>query len=562
MMQQQQSSGGWNKVQMQDGVMLATYIERPTVEGDGKSDGEGPWPVIVSRTPYPMARASWLQAARMWAGHGYVFVLQECRGTGDSEGEWQPFRHERADGLDTLQWIVGQSWCNGRIATYGSSYHGTLQWSMAGALPEEVKTMYIAFAGIHRYAQHYMNGMFRHDIYTVWALGNSGAEIDHGDFGALYRQALAARPHLEMDEQVLGTQLPWYREWITEVDPASPYWTEGFWAELKEMPRRVTVPLLMVAGWYDHNLQSGTWSYASLPETIRQKSCLLIGPWVHTESTSGDLAYPGHDIWGARQVRAALAWFDHHLKDRPLPVELAPGTVQTYAIREDRWIGWQGMPTATKTQTWYLAVGDAPAHPLVSDPPMAGQLSYVYDPGDPVPTRGGAALMHYLTGDTAAAPPSSVRQEPPGTRADVLSFVSEPLGEELRIAGPVKVWVEVATDADDTAFTAQLIEQCPDGSAYHIRDGITSLRWRSDQASTYSSEERVVVAIELWPIVWLLRPGSRLRLDVSSSNFPAYHAHSNQAGPWAAQTTSRAATQTVYTAGLSRIELPLSPITP
>lgn len=229
-------------VKIRDGVRLSTHVRLPK--------DSGPWPVIFSRSPYPGLLPVWLQRAAYWSGQEYAFVYQECRGTGQSEGDWAPFVHEMQDGIDSLDWIINQEWSNGNIGTYGASYSGTLQWCMAEQLPPEVKTMFISVAGIERYKQNYMNGMFRHDIYTVWALGNSGLNPIRSNEG-LYQEALSVRPHIEMDQRLFGQILPWYRDWISQVDEGSAYWNSGLWAELKEIPRKLKVQVMMVAGLFE-----------------------------------------------------------------------------------------------------------------------------------------------------------------------------------------------------------------------------------------------------------------------------------------------------------------------
>lgn len=538
-------------VKMRDGARLSTHVRLP-------KDG-GPWPVIFGRSPYPGALPAWLERAEYWAEQGYAFVYQECRGTGQSEGDWIPFVHERQDGLDSLEWIIRQEWSDGNIGTYGASYSGTLQWSMAGQLPAEVKTMFISVAGIERYKQNYMNGMFRHDIYTVWALRNAGHKPVRGA-ERLYEEALSVRPPIDMDRRLFGQTLPWYRDWVSRVDEDSEYWRTGLWAELKDAPTKCKVPVMMVAGWFDHNLEASTISYSKLPEEMRRQSCLIIGPWVHTLDVSGDLAYPGHDVWGPRQDRAALAWFDHHLKGKAS--EGLKGNVQAYIIGEGKWRAWDGWIQPSGSVRHYLTASPRHgAHGLSSEKPARQErISFEYDPDRPVRTRGGAALMAYLSSEPGASPPASVVQDAPGSRDDVISFVSEPCAEEMRIAGRIQARLFVSSDAEDTSFTVCLMEQLADGASYNIRDGITSLRYRNNAPSpqAYTPNSIVEVEIDLWPITWTVRKGSRLRVDVSSSNFPAYHAHPNVAGPWALQTEVRVARQTVYVGGdcASWIEIP------
>ncbi|RED41828.1 CocE/NonD family hydrolase [Paenibacillus sp. VMFN-D1] len=541
-------------VLLSDGVRLSTYICLP--------DEEGAWPVIFGRMPYPNLLDSWLEEAAYWSEHGYAFVFQECRGTGGSEGEWTPFIHEQQDGLETLQWIVKQPWSNGRLATYGASYSGVVQWAMADRLPPEVKTMFIAFTGIERYRQNYMNGMFRHDIYTVWALGNAGAK-PLGTAHDLYGRALAVRPHIDMDVELFGIRLPWYREWITQVSPESDLWKHGLWAELRSMPERTNVPVCMTAGWFDHNLDASIISYGKLPEETRQKSALVVGPWVHTQQPAGDLEYPDHDRFGKRQKLLALRWFDHWLKEKPL-VDISLGQATAYTIREEKRRVWTGGIDADGAVKFYLhdrGSGDTGKLSGMA-PEIEQQITYMYNPDDPAPTRGGGALMAYLTDDPKAAPCASVKQEPPGYRKDVLTFISEPLLDGLRIAGSICATLTVSTDADDTAFTVQVMEVLPDGTTFNIRDGITSLAYRNNSAvpRSYESGEIVGAVIELWPIAWMIRRGSRIRVDISSSNFPAYHAHPNVSGIWSYQREVKTAKQTLYTGRIhaSWIEIPVS----
>ncbi|MCY9693168.1 CocE/NonD family hydrolase [Paenibacillus alginolyticus] len=536
-------------VQMRDGVRLSTHVKLPK--------NGGPWPVIFGRSPYSHALTAWLQKAEYWSEQGYAFVYQECRGTGQSEGVWLPFVHEMEDGLDSIDWIIRQDWTNGNIGTYGASYSGTLQWCMAEHLPPEVKTMFISVAGIERYRQNYMNGMFRHDIYTVWALGNSGHQPIRSTEG-LYQEALSVRPHIDMDERLFGHILPWYREWVSNVDEGSAYWNSGLWAEFKEIPRKLKVPVMMVAGWFDHNLEASILSYKKLPEDIRQNSCFIIGPWVHTLDISGDLEFPNQDVWGPQQDKAALAWFDHHLKGKP--IDNYKGTVQTYLIGEGCWRSWDGWIQSAGTVRYYLTFVQGTVQGLTCEKPLQDQsVSFDYDPKHPVPTKGGAALMAYLTGTPDASRPASVLQDNPGKRKDVISFISDELKEDLRIAGRIKAHLVVSSDAEDTSFTVCVIEQFADGTSCNIRDGITSLRYRNNRASPYEPNDTAEAEIELWPITWTIQKGSKLRVDISSSNFPAYHLHLNTAGPWALQEEIKIAKQTIYAGGVrySWIEIPV-----
>jgi uncharacterized protein len=253
---------------------------------------------------------------------------------------------------------------------------------------------------------------------------------------------------------------------------------------------------------------------------------------------------------------------DHQLKGQPYPYR--KGGIDAYLIREGRWKTWDGGFPQIHHQTYYLRAsqdGYPSSGQLTSEASSTREtISYTYDPANPVPTQGGECLVAWSLGPTYhGAAPSSLKQAEPGSRADVITFLSAPLQTDLVIQGRVKAHLRVSSDADDTAFTVKLMEVFPGGNAYNIRDGITSLAYRNDasQPLAYVAGEAVDVEIELWPIAWTIKQGSQIRVDISSSNFPAYHAHSNLSGPWAEQSEVHNAQQTLYIGGAqSYIELP------
>jgi uncharacterized protein len=540
------------RVPMRDEIHLATQVFLPA--------GQGPWPVILTRYPYPMGPLMTV-LGRVWARRGYAFVAQDCRGTNASEGVWTPWENERNDGLDTLAWLKAQSWSNGKIGMWGRSYLAAVQWLIADQT--DVNAFVLAVNGPERYQQLYMNGAFRVDAFTSWAFNNSHAKPPQ-ELGELYQRSLQIRPPIQVDTQLLGQELPWYREWIRAVSPESPYWTQGVWGLLQHMPPKVHSPVLMVGGWYDHNLSGMVRAYEQFPEQTKAESRFVIGPWVHSLESSGDLAYPNSQILSTLMIKEATAWFDHQLKGLPYPHR--KGGVEAYIIREDRWENWTGGLPQTENQRYYLNINQ--------DASMAsGQLTrdaatpqatvtYAYDPLHPFPTKGGECLLAWDFGPTYQGPePGSMKQDEPGSRADVLTFLSAPLAKDFAIKGRIKAHLRVSSDADDTAFTVKLMEVFPSGNTYNIRDGITTLAYRNGatQPQTYRALEAVDIEIELWPVAWTIKQGSRLRVDISSSNFPAYAAHSNFSGPWAEQQQVRTAQQTLYIGGdQSYVEFPVA----
>jgi putative CocE/NonD family hydrolase len=542
------------RVSMRDGIGLATRVFLPA--------GQGPWPVILTRYPYPMA-ALMKALGRVWTRHGYAFVAQECRGTNASEGVWVPWEHERDDGLDTVDWLKRQVWSNGNIGMWGRSYLSGVQWVMADQLPPEVKALVLSVNGTERYRQLYMNGMFRQDAFTSWAFANSEVKTRQ-DPGELYQQALYARPHLDVDVKLLGQELPWYREWISNVSREGEYWKRSVWNVLQHIPPQVHTPVLMVGGWYDHNLDGMIRAYEQFPEQTKAASRFVIGPWIHALESSGDLDYPDSDVLGTFTIKQATEWFDHQLKGQSYPYR--KGGIDAYIIREGRWQVWdRGFPQ-TQKQAYYLRPGQEvyPSSGQLTSEASSTQerISYTYNPDNPVPTQGGEGLLAFSFGPTYhGAAPSSLKQAEPGSRADVITFLSAPLQMDVAIQGRIKAHLRVSSDVDDTAFTVKLMEVFPNGNAYNIRDGISSLAYRNGatQPQDYVAGEAVDIEIELWPIAWTIKQGSQIRLDISSSNFPAYHVHPNVSGPWAEQQQVRIAQQTLFIGGAqSYVEFPVA----
>ncbi|MBP2646273.1 MAG: putative hydrolase, CocE/NonD family [Firmicutes bacterium] len=177
-------------VEMRDGVKLYTRVFCP--------QGDGPWPVVVTRDPYQNGSSTAM--SKILVRYGYAVVQQDCRGTGNSEGVWQPFLNERNDGIDNANWVAKQPWSDGNIGMFGHSYGAYVQWIVADQLPKEVKTLYLSMFGTNRHNQMYQDGMFRHDIYTSWAVTTSGIKTTE-PLKELYQKALTVRPHTEMAYQ-------------------------------------------------------------------------------------------------------------------------------------------------------------------------------------------------------------------------------------------------------------------------------------------------------------------------------------------------------------------------
>lgn len=528
---------------MRDGVRLRTRVSLP--------DGPGPWPVVLVRNPYDVG-GSFRFVCGIFVRNGYGCVHQDVRGRMGSEGEWVPMAHERNDGLDTLHWLVEQDFVDGNIALYGMSYLASVQWAVVDAVPPEVKTMIPMVYGTDGYGVQYEGGLFKHEVISAWA-ALMPAEDMRFDNGDAYHAMTRHRPAREADEVHLGARIDWYRDWIESDTRGGTFWSLDEVRFMRQQPERTHIPVLEIGGWFDLFLSAQFDDFSRLPR--RDESRFVIGPWHHLQRS--DLSLP-NDPGLAGQWAETFDWLDHHLRGAPYPRE--KGVIVTYAMGEGAWHTRPDFPPPTEQVTLHLSGFEAAAGCegglLETSSTAAGQATYRYDPDDPVPSEGGSALLAFAFGTFDGVSPGPVEQSQHCLRPDVLTFRTAALQEELHIAGRMAAELEVSSSAPDTAFTVKVLEERPDGSSVNIREGARTLAHRLGDATRipYEPGARVSLEIELWPIEWVLPAGHRLRLEVSSSNFPALHAHTNRFGPWASQTGADVAQNTLH-AG-SRLQVP------
>jgi putative CocE/NonD family hydrolase len=514
----------------EDGVRLRTVVYRP--------ETDGAVPVVVMRSCYIQADHIYRARAEEFCARGMAFVYQYCRGTGGSEGVWEPNVHERSDGMCFLNWLSDQSWA-GNIGYLGCSYLAFTGWVLADIAPEKVKTFYLTHYGTFRHVSAYRDGLFRQDVLTSWAMENAGFPVT-----ADYIASARYMPQVEVDEAMWGGRLDWYRKWITSTDPQDPYWNTDLWGMMKAIPTRVDRPVFIGEGWYDHHFASAIETYRALPDATKRMSVLRIGAWNH----SFEVVVDGHAANGRHfennDELQAFDWFERILCRGLLP----EGRVEAYVIGEDRWMTTSDTSlTSSGELRLYLGARDENGVGTLSLSPEAqpGEIKYDYDPQNPVMTHGAESLLH------SKEHQGSLLQPDVDPREDVISFVSEPLQADLPIYGNVRLCLSVASDAEDTAFTFKLMEVMPDGKAYHIRNGITTLGYRNGapRRVEYRPGERVDITVDSWNIAWTIPKGSRIRLDVASSNFPEYAIHSNHAGIWSLQKDTKVAEQTLFLGG-------------
>lgn len=539
-------------VTMRDGVRLHTEVFRPA---DAPS-----FPLVLVRNPYVLLRPLERFHCRILTRYGYGCVLQDVRGQMESEGEWQPILNERNDGLDTLAWLVRQPWHDGNIAMRGPSYLTCVQLVMADALPPEVKTLVPSVFGLDFRWAAYERGLFHHDFLTAWAtfMPERGARLTAG---ADYLKAAAHRPAMEADEKYMTKVLPWYRALLTAEAPSSPYWQSAQQTQFRTIPERAGVPMLFIGAFFDPFFASqlDTWQRLA----TRNESVLVIGPWDHLNLSAGDVE-PFVETGRFDPWPLMLEWFDHHLKQQPLST-LTKGTVRTLSPYDRAWRTHSVWPDRSLPQT-QLHLGRAASSQsceggsLEPEPTTSEQTSYVYDPQNPTPSSGGASMLSFAFFRELRILPGPLEQGSSCQREDVLTFRSTAFEKPMRLSGAAKLELLVQSTAPDTAFVARLIAEY-EGRSLLVREAAATLAFptsREEVKVTPPPGTPTHLELDFWPVEWAFPKGARLRIDLTSSSFPALHSHSNRAGPWALQTGTDVATQTIlFGEGRSVLTLPL-----
>lgn len=514
----------------EDNSKLKTIIVRP--------DCNKPLPTILMRTCYPKNEEKYLRIAEMYAHRGFNYIFQICRGVGDSTGQWKPNVNERIDGINLLKWCEKQDWIES-IGIYGFSYSALAGWVLMNDLTSKVKTMYLSHYGTERFVSAYRSGLFRHDVLTSWTRNNAGKEIDVD-----YETSLNYRPHIQVDRKLWGVDLPWYREWILNTDENDSYWNTGFWKYLRDIPLCANIPIYIGSGWYDHHLGSTMVSYDKLNKCSKSRSVLRIGAWNHSFKPCVE----GRILKNLENDENynAYKWFRKILIDG----EEIEKKIHLYDIGNDVWEEFNEYPLKIQPNLYlYL---DTNHKTLLEDCPLdEGVSEFIYDPNYPVYSIGSESLLETKRWI------GSLLQPPEDYREDVITFISNEFEDDVTILGKIELVLYVSSDAEDTAFSAKIMEKQKNGKSYSMRSSIVTISKEIDY--DYIPDSIVKVTLTFWDIFWTIKAGNRLRIDISSSDFPQYSLHPNTKQKWSIAEKFFIANQKVYTGGdkMSYIKLPL-----
>ncbi len=534
------------RVPMRDGVALSADVYLPP--------GDGPFPTILIRTPYDNGHDYYQVQIRPFVADGYAMVVQDCRGRFDSEGTWYAWGTETEDGHDTQAWLAAQPWC-AAIGTIGSSYDGCTQWLAAPDAHPALKAMVPAVCPSDLWLQdQYVGGAFALGLNLGWSFPYSGR--GRREFAPAELRELWWHLPLINAEDLAGLDVPWYRDWLAH--PAhDAYWrrlsNHGNWS-------RMTAPALNVAGWYDAYAGAAFLNHEGLvregPGHLRPHHRIVMGPWHHHIATSREV---GELDFGADAVIDLHAlqrrFLDRHVRGIHDGLD-AQAPVRIFVMGENAWRDEWDWPLA-RTRWTDLFLGDDGA--LAATPPESDRPDrYRYDPADPVITTGG---NHSLVNPGITVGP--VDQRGIEARQDVVSFTGPVVDEPLEVTGPVTATIWFSSSAPDTDVTARLVDVHPDGRAINLCEGVLRTRYREsfERPVMLTPGEPAAIPIDLGVTSNVFLAGHRVRLDISSSNFPRIDRNLNTGGPIGFESEWRVADQRIHHSAdrPSRIRLPVIP---
>jgi putative CocE/NonD family hydrolase len=529
------------EIKMRDGIVLRGDLFRP--------DADGRFPVLLQRTPYRRA-IPWgynVDFAQRAASRGYVVFLQDVRGRYTSDGEWFPFIHEAEDGYDTIEWIAAQPYSNGKVGMFGGSYVGATQMLAAIAHPPHLAGICpVVTASNYHDGWTYQGGAFEQWFSQSWTTG------------------LAQDTVLRQIERMPGTPeavevLPLVNYPIFNTNPGSvvnntapavaPYYLawldhptyDEFWKRLsiEEHFSDIRVPALHIGAWYDIFLGGSLRNYIGIKarggtEEARKGQRLLVVVGGHAGSGRkiGAIDF-GPEALKNEEDDVTLAWYDYLFKGAQN--EFGTGkAVQIFVMGLNQWRQEDDWPLARAKETKYFLRSHGDANSTrgagtlsTTAPGQEPSDKYTYDPGNPAPTVGGPLCCD------ARRQGGPWDQRPVELRDDVLVYSTPPLEHDLEVSGPVRLDFFASSSAVDTDFTAKLVDVYPDGTAINLTEGILRARYRDSQehATVMTPGQVYQLTIDLWATSNVFRAGHRVRLEVSSSNFPRFDRNLNTGEP-------------------------------
>ncbi len=551
-------------VPMRDGVRLSADVHLPAA-----GHGSGPFPAVLQRTPYSKQRQNGVDYARYLTAYGYAVVVQDVRGRHDSEGDWVPFRKEGPDGYDTVEWIAEQPWSSGDVATMGGSYSGWCQWALAMERPPHLRTMVsTATSGKWMEEHPFHNGCLMLGLFA-WLNLVGGRVLQDPQLTADWETIFRDLPLRTMDER-LGRDVPTWREWLCHPT------LDDYWQTLRADAHfpELDVPVLHITGWYDADAPGSMYFYEGMVNRSRRRDAqrLVVGPWDHG-GTRVPVRHLGGVDFGPESVidmpELHRTWFDRWLRrdqaDDPDRVEASGARV--FLTGADRWQDLPSWPPPDVALVPLYLRSDGAAHREPDDgrltwvPPDSAETAdeYVYDPADPVPSVSDPNFYSPTADETP------LDRHFQYDRDDVAVYTGDPTTTELTLTGEPVLHLFASTDGLDTDWFAALHDVAPDGSSMLLVEGRLRARFRTSLSTETLLEPGEVYefTFRLDAVGHLLRRGHRLRLTVTSSDYPTWDRNPNTGSALGQDDVVRVAVNRIHHGPdtASRLELPLAGLT-
>ena len=540
------------EAKMRDGTILRADIYRP------KADGK--FPVLLERTPYDKQGSR--DFAVKGASRGYVVVVQDVRGRYTSDGDWYPFKNESNDGYDTVEWAATLPYSNGKVGMFGGSYVGATQMLTAIAQPPHLAGICpVVTASNYHDGWTYQGGAFEQWFNESWTSGlaqdtfNRTVEKNTNALNGIWKLPLTAYPVFELPSAPSGTDLtrslaPYFLDWLAHPD-YDEYWKR--WSIEENYPK-INVPIFTIAAWYDIFLGGSLRNYVGIKvhggnEAARrgQRLLVMIGGHAGSGRKIGDVDFgPAAEF---EEDDATLNWYDYLLKNATNDFASAK-PVRIFVMGANQWREEDDWPLPRARETKYFLHSGGKANSATGDgalstaaPRSESPDQYAYDPANPAPTVGGP-----LCCDAQHLKPGPRDQRPVEGRADVLAYSTPVLNEDLEVTGPVRLELFASSSAVDTDFTAKLVDVWPDGFAQNLTEGIVRARYRDSQVHPVlmNPGQTYKFMVDVWATSNVFRKGHRIRLEISSSNFPRFDRNANTGEDSALARTSTKATNTVF----------------
>jgi len=537
-----------------DGVTLYSDIYMPA--------GNGPFPVLLTRTPYSKSNTFTAEFGRTAAAAGFIVVEQDVRGRYTSEGEWYPFRHEIDDGYDTVEWAARLPHSDGRVGMFGASYVGATQWLAAIARPPHLS----GICPVVTASNYFENWTYQGGAFEQWFDESWTSELAQDTASRMIRRDTDARigsgvlplddyPVFNLPANAGGAEMthtlaPYFLDWLAHPGYDS-YWKQ--WS-IEDHYAQIDVPALTVAAWYDLFQGGSLRNYlgmrahaATAAARDGQRLVIAVGGHSGWAQKVGDVDFGPAANFDDSAI--TLDWYNYLFKG--IKNEFAGGKpVRIFVMGIDKWRDETSWPPEDARPTRYYLHSGGKANTSEGDGMLSTEAAgndpadkYVYDPGNPVPTTGGP-----LCCDPAHLEPGARDQRDVEARSDVLVYSTPPLAEDVEVTGPVTLDLYARSSAVDTDFTGKLVDVSPDGFARNLTEGILRARFRDSMSTPALLVPGRIYryTIDLWSTSNVFLKGHRIRVEISSSNFPRFDRNLNTGKSAAYSSKYVKATNVIY----------------